>query len=283
MKKSRFSILLFVGPLLAVAAIFFFINADQDSKLNSEISLQEDSADRASGLATDAERSVDMQTASPQTESMNPEALVADFSYITPEYLEAHWEEELGCFDLLENGDSQCEYPELTASSYEESIWMIENGYPPASVLKELKSLSEEQLESLSRSNRHYWLPPLILAQRYADTGDRLLADRYFLKSRARNLNPYGLVMQGKSLITAPDPDAQGWSYRTAAVQFKKAALLGDYAAQQLLHELYNSYWNGNPGLVVSTGITETAFLELSAYFGLPINQWPVEERPKDG
>ncbi len=80
-----------------------------------------------------------------------------------------------------------------------------------------------------------------------------------------------------------PDPNAPGWSYRTAAVEFKKAALLGDYAAEQLLYALYGSYWNGKPGVVVVTGITETALAELMAFFGLPPNQWPVEERPEGG
>jgi hypothetical protein len=96
-------------------------------------------------------------------------------------------------------------------------------------------------------------------------------------------MNPYVLLRSGMNLIQNPDPDQPGWSYRTAAVQFKKAALLGDYAAQQLLFELYDSYWGGKPGLAVSTGITESAIWELGRYFDLPQHRWPVQKRPKGG
>ena len=140
MRKSNFRILVIVGPLLAVAVIFLFVNAGQNSNLTNAVSLQNTSADNLLGHATEVESSGNKEVATPQPASVEPKALVADFSYITPEYLETHWEAELGCFGLQAGNETLCEYPELSASSYEEAIWMIENGYPPASVLKELES-----------------------------------------------------------------------------------------------------------------------------------------------
>jgi len=282
MRKSNFRTLVIVGPLLAVAVIFFFIYAGHDNSLTNAVSLQDTSVDNLSEHATEDKSSGNTRVVPPQPASVERKALVADFSYITPEYLETHWEAELGCFNLQEGNETQCEYPELSASSYEEAMWMIENGYPPASVLTELESLSDAQLKNLSR-NRQYWLPPLLLAQRYAASGDRLEASKYFLRSEGRNMNPYGFQRRAKSLVVNPDPDQPAWSYRTAAVNFKKAALLGDYTAEDALYELIDSFWNGRMHFSLSNDIAETAYWELGRRFGLPIDQWPIQKRPKGG
>jgi len=229
-----------------------------------------------------SQRDTGMDNNSAKLKSVSPENLDANNSSKMNDF-KLSWKEEFGCLTFQKPGDAQCEYPELNASSYEDALWMSENGYPSASKLRDMEALDDKDLLDFSRKNPQSSLPLTILANRYAESGDLLVSKTLFRRSLGRNMKPFGLLRSGISLVQYPDPNAPGWSYRTAAIEFKKAALLGDYAGEQLYHELINSYWNGNPGLAVTTGIIETAMWELSNYFDLPQHQWPVEPRPTDG
>lgn len=273
MKKSKLYIIGISGLFLMVAIMWFFINASQE--LNSEDMLQGVSVADPIVPVKEAEPSI----TTTQLERHNTKEYVTEFSDKTID-LETSWDVELGCFNLPKDNEMRCEYSELSASSYEEAVWMLENGYPPATVLKEMEALSDEELIELSKG-RENWLAMLILGQRYAESGNLLKADSRFSRSEFKNPNSFGMLRSGMSLIENSDPNSPGWSYVEAAVQFKKAALLGDYVGEQLLNELYNSYWNGNPDLFLTTDIIETAFLELGTRFELPWHQLrPAQQRP---
>jgi len=284
MKKSTIRTFVIGGPLLAAAVVFYVISAGQDSNLVGEASPQESRLDNLPVASSNQATTPDTPARTTKDYSKPADSRSAvpalDFSYITSEYLKTHWEEELGCFGLEEGSEALCDYPELSASSYEEAIWMIENGYPTASELNELTLLSDTQLKDLSRSG--YPLPSLLLAQRYAAEGKKTGALRYFLSNEARRLNPYSLQRWADSLIANADPNQPGMANVQAAINLKKAALLGDYTAEQALYRLYDSYWRGTPHLTMVTHITDTAHWELSRQLGVPQDQWATP-RPGDG
>lgn len=273
MKKPKLYIMCTSGLILIVAIMWFFIGVDQ--KENSAVFLQDTTAAGSLAPGDKAESSI----ATPQPVSNNTEEGITGLSDTVLD-LETSWNVELGCYNLPEEHEMRCEYAELSASSHEEALWMFENGYPTATVLREVEALSDEELMELSKGQEG-WLPLIILGQRYSESGKLLKADSSFTRSEFRNPTSFGMVRSGMSLIQGSDPNSPGWSYVEAAVQFKKAALLGDYVGEQLLNELYNSYWNGNPDLFLTTDIIETAFLELGTRFELPWHQWrPTQQRP---
>ncbi len=203
--------------------------------------------------------------------------LLFDFTYITSEYLRSHWGDELGCSVL--QGEDRCEYKGLDAVSYEEAVWMIENGYPTASMLREFEALTDRELLSLAMQDNA--LARQILSDRFAARGDHERAERFSHRSRVASLNPYILQRRAWSLITHPDPEMPGWSYRAAATDLKMASLLGDYEAELDLYELIDSYWDGRPHMAIVSDIHDSAYLYLSRRFGLPIDDWPVTHRPR--
>jgi len=273
MKQSKLYIMCTSGLILIVAIMWFFIGVDQ--KESSAVFLQDTTAAGSLASGDKAEPSI----ATPQPVSNNTAEGITGLSDTALD-LETSWNVELGCYNLPEDHEMRCEYAELTASSHEEAMWMFENGYPTATVLREMEALSDEELMELSKS-RENWLPLLILGQRYAENGDLSKANSSFSRSEFRNPNSFGMLRSGMSLIENSDPNSPGWSYVEAAVQFKKAALLGDYVGKQLLNELYYSYWNGNPGVFLTTSIIEAAHRSLGSHFELPWHQWqPAQQRP---
>lgn len=282
MNKFKLGISLSLISLSLVFGMFLYYSNSTNSKVTDQNTKQSVFAIESPNRSENSQHDSDMDNDPGKLKSVVSEGLGADI-FSTIDDLKLSWEDEYGCLTFQKPDDVQCEYPELNASSYEDALWMSENGYPSASKLRAMEALDDKDLLDLSRKNPQSSLPLTILANRYAANGDLLASKTLFRRSLGRNMKPFGLLRSGMSLVQHADPNGPGWSYRTAAIEFKKAALLGDYAGEQLYYELINSYWNGNPGLAVTTGIIETAMWELSNYFDLPQHQWPVEPRPTGG
>ncbi len=201
-------------------------------------------------------------------------------SYITPEYLETNWENEFGCAAFRVPKTYQCKHPELGANSYEEAIWMFENGYPSESELSFMEALSDNDLLTLAKQK--HWLANLLLAQRAAEKSDSAGAGaRYFRRSLMQRISPYTYRKWADTLVENANAKSSTWAYEKAAERLQIAKLLGDYQAGKELYKLYYEDWGGGDlDINVVSSINESAYLFLSRYFGTIQDNWPVSPRP---
>ncbi|MGB5487453.1 MAG: hypothetical protein WBN06_08690 [Lysobacterales bacterium] len=270
------------GSLVLIATFTWFVlNPSTDQEAKNSTMLEEP---QNTGSIANAQREYLNSTGEEDQKQVDakPDHLVADFTYINSEYLKTNWQIELGCYTIEDPTSAKCEHPELSANSYEEALWMAENGYPTASELRFLESLSNKNLLALSMQGQ--FLPTLILGERAAESGDQTNMYSHFLLSKAQRLSPYSLRKMADSLVaSAEDSDNPQWTYRRAAVDLKTAELLGDYQAGEFLDDFYHIVWGDDPSTSLIVSVNDDANLYLSRRFGTIKDLWPVTPRPKGG
>lgn len=174
--------------------------------------------------------------------------------------LEDSWLDEYGCYNKAE-----CKYYYLNASTYEEALWMKNNGYPTESMMKLVNDPRyKEQLDAMAR--KKYPAALAIASISAMERGDFVEASNLALSNVAYSdrAQTYPHLLYGEALLAN--------NMKPLAVpQFYIAGLLGDNLSQGRAAAL-------SPNVYFATTALNTAHRYLGRIFG---GEVPKNPRPK--
>ncbi len=183
-----------------------------------------------------------------------------------------NWESEYGCYKGNVNlaGDVNCKNSFLTASSFDEAIWMQRQGYPRNSSLELLNHPEEIKiLESLAFKNKY--IPAMsVLAVKYLENQDlekaKLIGTYLTAYSKSSS---FSHKIYGESLLANND-------LYYGLYNIKIASILGDNEAQYV----FNRYLPTNGNIALEA--IDRAYIYMSHEFGLA-EDYPTDPRPISG
>ncbi len=185
---------------------------------------------------------------------------------------ESNWEDQFGCYNILVEGENDCEYSFLNARSQAEAEWMKRQGYPSRNLLKMAsdQSLLNDFNELLDKK----YVPALTVASILAMKNGNNKAGRHYALSAKVHSNQ-SLSFPHRLYAEAYLGSELDGRRATAATHYYIAGLLGDNQARSIVHGLAQG---------------DTIFLEhamrranemISRNFVLPLDEIPKDPRPE--
>ena len=203
-------------------------------------------------------------------------SISADAQYIVDvmqpldsETLKDEWKSQFGCYSTKEDTIDACKNSYLTASSYEEALWMQRHGYPSLANLKLLEEPANiKYLRELANKNK-YTPAMALLAIQSIDNEDYRGASSMALKLVAHSSydKTFPHRIRGEALLAVND-------IFFGLSSLKVASILGDDETMYL----FNRYLYKHPSLAVKAA--DQANLYLGRIFGVPSGQFPHDKRP---
>ena len=190
--------------------------------------------------------------------------LSIEIALLSNDALLSSWSYEYGC-----SYKKTCDNYMQSAKSYEEAIWMRDNGYLSQSLLDALNSLSISDLSKLANKGNvnAKKLMSINLLRQKKNKQAKLFASSAIANSNASETFGYRLL--ANTYLSSSQP-------MLAIVELKIASILGDYEATKEYEKLMI-----NRPIMYIDNTNKIAYGYLSSMLHAPMHTWGDNPRPK--